>query len=67
LGKKNSTPHGILDITYSKLDEKELREGTMSRKRALKAVLVVVGLDLFRFSLSLDDVCAARACVGDDA
>jgi hypothetical protein len=25
------------------------------------------GLDLFRFSLSLDDVCAARACVGDEA
>jgi len=44
-----------------------LQEGTMRRERALKIVLVLVGLLFFGFSLSLDDVCQARACVGDDA
>ena len=38
----------------------------MNRERALKVVLVVVGLLFSRCSLSLDAVCEARACAGDD-
>jgi len=38
----------------------------MNRERALKVVLVVVGL-IFCGKLTLDDVCEARACAGDDA
>jgi hypothetical protein len=42
-------------------------KGTMNRDRVLKVVLVVVGLIFSALVLSLDDVCAARACVGTDA
>jgi hypothetical protein len=43
------------------------RRAAMNRERAPKGCVGRGGLDLFRFSLSLDDVCAARACAGDDA
>jgi hypothetical protein len=39
----------------------------MRRERELKVVLVVVGLIFSGLVYPLDDVCAARACVGDDA
>ena len=44
-----------------------MEEAAMRRERALKVVLVVVGLLFCGSGLSLDDVCEARACAGDDA
>jgi len=39
----------------------------MIQERALKVVLVLVGLIFFGWSLSVDDVFWARLSVGDDA
>ena len=39
----------------------------MRRERALRVVLFAVGLIFSALSLSFEDVCAARACVGNDA
>jgi hypothetical protein len=37
----------------------------MNRERALKVVLVVVGVIFCALAYPFDDVCEARACVGD--
>ena len=39
----------------------------MRRERALKIVLVLVGLLFAALVYPLDDVCAAGTCIGDDA
>jgi hypothetical protein len=39
----------------------------MIQERALKIVLVLVGLVFFGFGLSVDDFFWTRLCIGDDA